>query len=237
LIGEKIDKIAPHIFIHRFLTMSDIISLKDFKFKPRMVVFDCDWTLYPYDCDKDRIAPFEKTATGICDRYGVNSNPYTHVSNIVGAFVDAGVDVAFLSRNPSSSSIENLLKTIPLNSASKWRTSLWDAMPSRNYFHVYSSEGYGRGKDLHFKHLFHLSNISPQATLFFDDLDDNIIAAEAMGIISVNVKNTGLDWNAVEVGFDLWQDKASQYYEQCSFCKLPMYQCRDQGDHSFDMRC
>lgn len=216
--------------------MSDMISLKDFKFKPRMVVFDCDWTLYPYDCDKDRIAPFQTTTTGICDRYYLNSNPYTHVSSIIGAFVDAGVIVAFLSRNPSANSIENLLKTIPLNCSSKEGASLWDAMPSRDYFHAYSSQGYGRGKDLHFKNLFHVSKIPPQATLFFDDLDDNIIAAEAIGIISVNVKNTGLDWNAVELGLERWQEKANECYGHCSFCNGPMYQCRVQGDHSFDMR-
>ena len=43
---------------------------------PQVIVFDCDWTLYPYDCGKHRLAPFEATPHGILDYWGRWANAY-----------------------------------------------------------------------------------------------------------------------------------------------------------------
>ena len=42
---------------------SDILNGR----KPSIIAFDCDWTLYPYDCDKDRIPPFEGSSHGVTE--------------------------------------------------------------------------------------------------------------------------------------------------------------------------
>jgi magnesium-dependent phosphatase-1 len=170
------------------------------------VAFDCDWTLYPYDCDKDRVAPFENFPYGTADYYGRPSAAYPDVPQILGAIADAGIPVAFLSRNPSSFSIEDLLTTLPLCSIKFGpHASLWDTMPDERYFHAYSSGGYGKGKDRHFDALQKVSGIRPKQILFFDDLKENIDAAVARGTMSVLVGTSGLTWAAFADGILGWR--------------------------------
>lgn len=178
--------------------------------KPSIIAFDCDWTLYPYDCDKDRIAPFQKTAYGLVDVWGQWSEPYPDVPHIMGAILDAGIPVAFLSRNPSADAVENLLRTIPLYSATRGILSLWDSMPNRDYFHAYSARsagGYGKGKDRHFAALRAATGVHPNHILFFDDMKDNIDAAAAQGTTSVLLGKPGLTWPAFIGGIAGWREQ------------------------------
>ena len=175
--------------------------------KPSIIVFDCDWTLYPYDCDKERIAPFHKTSHGLTDGWGQWSEPYPDVPRILGAIVDAGIPVAFLSRNPSADSLENLLRTIPLYSETRGTLSLWDAMPSRDYFQAYSSSGYGKGKDRHFAALRAATGVPFNHMLFFDDMKDNIDAAAEQGTTSVLLGKPGLTLPAFIAGITAWRER------------------------------
>ena len=176
------------------------------KKNPKLLVFDCDWTLYPYDCDKHRQAPFQLGVNGLQDVHGFLSQPYPSVPDIFGCIKEAGIPVAFLSRNPSSNSIENLLRTIPVHSSSG-NFTLWDTMPSENYFHAYSSDGVGTGKDKHFAALKKVSEVDYGDMIFFDDFWDNIEAAEAQGTVSVNVRNGGLTWKALYEGLARWRQR------------------------------
>jgi hypothetical protein len=180
-------------------------------YNPSIIVFDCDWTLYPYDCDKDRIAPFHRYETGdIVDVWGSWAHPYPDVPRILGAIVDAEIPVAYLSRNPSSGGVENLLQTIPLYSTRLGTKSLWDAMPSRAYFHAYSANGYGKGKDRHFAALYKETGIHPNRLLFFDDMRDNTEAASAQGTTSVLLGKPGLTWAAFTAGIGWWREQQEQ---------------------------
>jgi HAD superfamily hydrolase (TIGR01509 family) len=186
--------------------LSDILNGR----KPSIIAFDCDWTLYPYDCDKDRIAPFQKTAYGLVDMWGQRSEPYPDVSSIMSAIVDAEIPVAFLSRNPSADSVENLLRTIPLYSVTRGTLSVWDAMPNRDYFHAYSARsagGYGKGKDRHFAALMAATGVHPNHILFFDDMKDNIDAAAAQGTTSILLGKPGLTWSAFIAGITGWRER------------------------------
>jgi magnesium-dependent phosphatase 1 len=175
--------------------------------KPKLIVFDCDWTLYPFDCDKELIAPFQKLSSCILDGHGRCVVTYPAVPDILGAIVDAGIPVAFLSRNPSAGPLEQLLRTLPLVSARLPEGSLWDAMPSRGYFHAYGSQGIGKGKDRHFAALYEVAGIEPSEILFFDDLPENIAAAEAKGIASILIQSAGLTWAAFTTGIQRWREK------------------------------
>jgi hypothetical protein len=173
---------------------------------PAAIVFDCDYTLYPYDCDKDYLSPFTMTPSGLIDYYGRLCNPFPDISHMVGAIVDAGIPVAFLSRNPSAGPLENLLHTIPVYSKKGVKT-LWEAMPSRDYFHAYSTGGFGKGKDKHFAALKALTGITQEQVIFFDDMPDNIQAATTKGATAILVGKSGATWDALNAGITSWRAK------------------------------
>jgi len=174
---------------------------------PSLLVFDCDYTIWPFDCDKDVFAPFTKCPiSGVYDYYGRPSNAYHDVAGIFGAIVDAGIPVAFLSRNPSSDSLKQLLQALPcLNKVGAVEKYLWDAMPSYHYFHAYSSYGYGRGKDRHFAGLFAVCFTPFTNMVFFDDQIDNVKAAALSGVTSVYLKRSGLTATAFITGIEGWR--------------------------------
>jgi magnesium-dependent phosphatase-1 len=176
---------------------------------PSLLVFDCDFTIWPFDCDKDVFSPFRNIPFGgIIDCFGRPANPFRDIQKIFAGIVDAGIPVAFLSRNPSAVYIEELLRCIMIYPKTKSPMSLWDAMPSREYFHAYSSGGVGKGKDKHFAALQKVCSIPFHKMLFFDDLPENILAAQAQGTTTVLVGVTrGLNVEAMDAGIDLWRSK------------------------------
>jgi hypothetical protein len=175
---------------------------------PSILVFDCDWTLYPYDCDKDCIAPFQRRPHGIVDRWGRWADPYPDAPYILGAIVDAGIPVAFLSRNPSAGPLEQLLRTLPMVSSSKPGGCFWDAMRGPGYFHAYSNSGnaFTKGKDRHFAALRAATGVHPNHMLFFDDMPDNIQAAAAQGTTGILLGKPGLTWAAFTAGITGWRE-------------------------------
>ena len=174
---------------------------------PSLLVFDCDYTIWPFDCDKNVFAPFTKsTWSGVYDYFGRPSNAYHDVAGIFGAILDAGIPVAFLSRNPSAHSVRELLEALPcLNKVGAVEKSLWDTMPSPDYFHAYSSGGIGKGKDRHFTALQAVCGIPFADMVFFDDLIDNIKAASRMGVTSVHLNRNGLTTSAFICGIEGWR--------------------------------
>jgi hypothetical protein len=177
---------------------------------PSILVFDCDWTLYPYDCDKHRIGPFDwSICYGVTDYYGRASNSYTDVPSIFGAIIDSKIPVAFLSRNPSSSQLGQLLSVIPcISKGGVVVNFLSDAMPSENYFHAYSSNGVGKGKDKHFAALKAASGVPFKDMIFFDDLPENIQAANDQGTNAVLLGKKGLTVEAFEDGLKSWRERS-----------------------------
>ena len=173
---------------------------------PSVVVFDADFTLWPFDCDKDVIAPFTSSPYGgTYDRYGRFANVFMDVPSIFGALVNAGITVAIASRNPSAGPIESLLRATSM--APRMRpelTCLWDAIPDRALFHAYSSGGVP-GKTKHFTAIQAASGVSFKDMLFFDDITENILLARAMGVTAVQVDRAGLTWAAVNRGIREWR--------------------------------
>jgi len=176
---------------------------------PSILVFDCDYTIWPFDCDKHVVAPFTRTFYGgVSDRHGRPSNAYPQVSGIFGAILDSGIPVAFLSRNPSADSVRQLLTATPcLNRVGSIEKSLWDTMPSQDYFHAYSRDGIGNGKDRHFAALQAASGVPFKNMLFFDDMKDNIDAAARQGTTSVLLQRNGLSLQAFIAGIDGWRKR------------------------------
>ncbi len=126
----------------------------------------------------------------------------------MGALVDAGVSVAYASRNPSAGPVEHLLRQSPIASTTLGPgASLWDALPSRALFHAYSRGGQGlRGKDKHFRAIQEAASGLPyEEMIFFDDLPENVACAEAQGTVSVQIGPSGLTWDALLEGLMRWR--------------------------------
>jgi magnesium-dependent phosphatase 1 len=178
--------------------------------KPELVIFDCDYTLWPFDCDKDVRAPYTIHENGlITDYMHRKSNPYPNVISIIEGLVDADIPIAYASRNPSEFQIEQLLKAIrikPKNENKKHIQNMWDVIQSDSFFHAYSSYGGSSGKTKHFTAIQKETGISYSKMIFFDDLPENIWNARLLGITSVVVtQKNGLTWKDINVGFNAWR--------------------------------
>jgi magnesium-dependent phosphatase 1 len=177
--------------------------------KPDLIVFDCDYTLWPFDCHKNVEAPFWADGNTIRDRYYRKSDPYKDVVSIIEGLVDANIPIAYASRNPSQYQIEQLLRTIPINPKSESKKhirTMWDVLPSRSFFHAYSSDGGSQGKAKHFQAIKEATGIPFSKMIFFDDLPENIQYARPLGITSVILeKKNGLTWRDINTGFNAWR--------------------------------
>lgn len=166
-----------------------------------LLVFDCDYTLWPFDCDKEVVAPFYcHEAGGIIDRAWRPANPFQEVRAVFQYIVEHKMSFAIASRNPSAASIAQLLSCImiPVDGGHK---SIWSMLPA-GCFHAYSSNG-ARGKTNHFKRISQATGRPLSEMLFFDDMLENIQVASQQGITSVLLgQRTGLTMAAFMCGLE-----------------------------------
>jgi magnesium-dependent phosphatase 1 len=176
---------------------------------PEAIVFDLDFTLWPFDCDKDVIAPYTMCDDGnIRDRYGRLANPYPDVPGIIAHIIDKRIPIIFASRNRSRGSIEALLRTIPIKCQSENIKTIWDALMLPNLLHAYSSDGIGKGKDKHFAGIYKDTSINFTRMIFYDDLLENIEAAKTQGTTSVLLsRHQGLTWQKFSQGIVEWRSR------------------------------
>jgi len=202
-------RLAVQVALSPFAEQIDLSMLKPEEAlamgkNPSIFVFDLDYTIWPFDCDKDVFAPFYRNPHGVFDMRHRWANPFYDVPAIISTLYNAGIPVAYLSRNPSYESVEQLLRAITMNTHDGKR-SLWDAMPSRDYFHAYSS-GTTNGKDLHFAALQNKTGVSFENMIFFDDHPHNIKYARLQGTTSIQLNlRCGLNWNVFLEGLSLWR--------------------------------
>ena len=69
--------------------------------RPTVMAFDLDYTIWPRDCDLNVRPPFYAYQGRVIDAFWRDAAPYKDVADLLGAIVDSGIRVAFLSRNPS----------------------------------------------------------------------------------------------------------------------------------------
>lgn len=172
---------------------------------PSAIVLDLDYTVWPFDCNKDVVAPFTMCEDGnIRDRYGRLANPYPDVPGIIAHIVNAGIPVIIASRNQSKGSIEALLRTIPIVCNDDNINTIWDVLMLPTQFHAYSSDGIGKGKDKHFAAIYKDTLINFNRMIFYDDLPENIAAAKVQGTTSILVTQ-GLTWKKFSEGIVAWR--------------------------------
>ena len=177
-----------------------------------LIVFDCDYTLWPFDCDKDVVAPFSAhTAGGIIDSSWRPANPFPEVRAVFQYIVENKMSFAIASRNPSANSIAQLLACImiPVDGGHK---SVWSMLPAGS-FHAYSSCG-AKAKTAHFARISKATGRPLSDMVFFDDLPENVQVASQQGVTSVLIGRTGLTMAAFKCGLEAFAQRLAQAKEQ-----------------------
>ena len=174
---------------------------------PGLVVFDLDFTVWPFDCHKDRHMPFTVDGGKILDAIGRDASPYPDILGIITELVERGIPVAYASRNPSVGHLEALLRSIAIAPASRPEIkTLWDVLPSRDYLQAYSS-GLSRAKTKHFSALQRVTGIPFSKMLFFDDDHTNVTTAAEQGVIAINVAGSGMTRAGFEIAMNIYQSR------------------------------
>ncbi|XP_062082623.1 uncharacterized protein LOC133788952 [Humulus lupulus] len=126
---------------------------------PRLVVFDLDYTLWPFycECRSKREMPYL----------------YKDASGILQAFKEKGVDLAIASRSPTADTAKTFLDKLNI-------TTMFVAKE------IFSSWTH---KTDHFQKIHSRTGVPYSSMLFFDDEDRNIKEVSKMGVTSILVGN------------------------------------------------
>ncbi|EEF39745.1 magnesium-dependent phosphatase 1 [Ricinus communis] len=130
-----------------------------FQMLPRLVVFDLDYTLWPFYCE--------------CRSKREMPSLYPHAKGILYALKDKGIDVAIASRSPTPDIANTFLDKLSLK-------SMFVAQE------IFSSWTH---KTEHFQRIHSRTGVSFNSMLFFDDEDRNIQSVSKMGVTSILVSN------------------------------------------------
>ncbi|XP_020220930.1 magnesium-dependent phosphatase 1 [Cajanus cajan] len=159
---------------------------------PKLVVFDLDYTLWPFYCE--------------CRSKREMPSLYPHAKGILLALKEKGIDVAIASRSPTADIATAFLNKLSLS-------SMFVAQE------IYSSWTH---KTDHFQRIHSRTGVPFNSMLFFDDENRNIQAVSKMGVTSILVDNgvhlgslrEGLtqfsrNWNASQKNKQKWLSKYS----------------------------
>nr|AFK43852.1 unknown [Lotus japonicus] len=134
-------------------------KIESFEVLPKLVVFDLDYTLWPFycECRSKREAP----------------SLYPHAKGILMALKQKGIDVAIASRSPTSDIANAFLNKLNLNSM----------FVAKEIFSSWTH------KTDHFHRIHSTTGVPFSSMLFFDDENRNIQAVSKMGVTSILVGN------------------------------------------------
>ncbi|KAL7002979.1 protein-tyrosine-phosphatase [Sarracenia purpurea var. burkii] len=130
-----------------------------FQVLPRLVVFDLDYTLWPFYCE--------------CRSKREMPSLYPHAKGILYALKDKGVDVAVASRSPTPDIAKTFLEKLEIKSM----------FVSQEIFSSWTN------KTEHFQRINRRTGVPYNSMLFFDDEERNIESISKMGVTSILVRN------------------------------------------------
>ncbi|KAG0547693.1 hypothetical protein BDA96_01G102500 [Sorghum bicolor] len=130
-----------------------------FQVLPRLVVFDLDYTLWPFYCE--------------CRSKRDSPSLFRHARGIIYALKEKGIDMAIASRSPTPDKAKVFLDKLELQ-------SMFVAQE------IFSSWTH---KTEHFQKIQRKTGIPYKSMLFFDDEDRNIDPVSNLGVTSVLVEN------------------------------------------------
>ncbi|KAH9507753.1 Magnesium-dependent phosphatase 1 [Bulinus truncatus] len=155
--------------------------------EPKLIVFDLDYTLWPYWVDTHVDPPFHQTSDGKV--YDAHRRPVTYfkdVPDILKQLYNSGFQLAIASRTSAIQEANDLTRLFN-----------WD-----QFFHY--RQIYPGSKITHFKKLHSLSGIPYSEMLFYDDEHRNIVDVSSLGVACMFVPD-GISKESFQKGLELFQ--------------------------------
>ncbi|XP_077983475.1 magnesium-dependent phosphatase 1-like [Glandiceps talaboti] len=140
---------------------------------PALIVFDLDYTLWPFWVDTHYSPPFTKASNGrVFDRRKDEMILYQDVKSILQQIQAKGIQIAAASRTEAPPEAKTLLK-------------LFDIDQYFNYKEIYPG-----CKKTHFGKFHKQSKIAYEDMLFFDDEPRNIRDISKIGVTCIHIDET-----------------------------------------------
>lgn len=140
--------------------------------KPKIIVFDLDYTLWPFWVDTHVTLPFVKRKKNeIVDAHGQIIRYYKDVPDILNKLLEEGYELGIASRTSEIKGAKQLL-------------NLFDWEKYFKYKEIYPGV-----KTAHFSQIKKLSNVEYKDMIFFDDEQRNINDLNKIGVLSILVEN------------------------------------------------
>ena len=170
---------------------------------PRLIVFDLDYTLWPFWVDTHVTPPLKANGahTAAADRHGEDFAFYADVPSILqllprAASPENPIKLGVASRTPTPSIARDLLKMLHLpGPKGKKAGDAFDA----------GMEIYPGSKMKHFEVLHKRTGIAYEDMLFFDDESRNM-ETEKLGV-TMRLIRDGVTWGEVEKGVEEWRKR------------------------------
>ncbi|XP_018580272.1 magnesium-dependent phosphatase 1-like [Anoplophora glabripennis] len=158
---------------------------------PKLMVFDLDYTLWPFWIDTHVYPPFKTKSNGqIVDLYESPVTHYPEVPDVLEKLQREGYILGVASR---TSEIKGALQLIDLFGWDKYFT----------YKEIFPGQ-----KITHFYNIKKQSGLNFTEMMFFDDEQRNIRDISELGVVSVYVKN-GVSKKVVEEGKNMFANKSN----------------------------
>ena len=147
-----------------------------------LIVFDLDYTLWPFHVDTNVDPPFRKENEEIRDRFGTRIKCFPQVPSILKKLHSLGYKLAVASRTETPREGRQLVDLFG-----------WDKFFS--YYEIYPG-----CKVTHFNSFKKTTGFSFDQMIFFDDENRNIRDISKLGVVSIFITN-GVNEKVIEEGF------------------------------------
>ncbi|XP_060832597.1 magnesium-dependent phosphatase 1-like [Bombus pascuorum] len=139
--------------------------------KPKIIIFDLDYTLWPFWVDTHVTPPFKKKGNDVVDSRGQIIQYYKEVPDVLKHLYDEGYELGVASRTSEIQGAKQLLNLFDWNKYLKYK------------------EIYPGCKVTHFSKIQKASGIDYRDMMFFDDENRNIVDVGKLGVNCIFVKN------------------------------------------------
>jgi magnesium-dependent phosphatase 1 len=177
---------------------------------PKLIVFDLDYTLWPFWVDTHVDPPLKKPAPGskdtgytVRDAYGGSYGFYNEVAGVLSAVKEKNIKLGVASRTCTPDLARQMLSYLHIPPTSDSTLSSSTSPTAISLFDYL--EMYPGSKTNHFKSIARKSGVGYEEMLFFDDESRNR-NVEDLGV-TMQLVHSGVTRAAVDQGVQRWRER------------------------------